>query len=117
MYAMFQDLGCLIAYHGTQRFTKYFVKFDKRKWYFSVKFDTMDLRAEKLGILHTIMRTDDEGLIMDIKAFLSDRKADWFDELSVEQQNDVLEGLLEADNDETVPHAEAVKLFGKWGLK
>jgi predicted transcriptional regulator len=77
----------------------------------------MDLQAEKLNILQAIMDTKDEGLIMDIKAFLSDRKVDWFDELSAEQQNDVLEGLAEADNGETVPHAEVVKLFGKLGLK
>ena len=77
----------------------------------------MDLQAEKLNILQTIMNSKDEGLIMDIKAFLSDRKVDWFDELSLEQQNDVLAGLAEADNGDTVPHAEVVKLFGKWGLK
>jgi hypothetical protein len=77
----------------------------------------MDLQAEKLNILQTILQTKDEGLIMDIKAFLSNRKADWFDELSDEQQNDVLEGLAEADRGETITHAEAVKLFSKWGLK
>jgi hypothetical protein len=32
-------------------------------------------------------------------------KSDWFDELSDEQQK------------ETITHAEAVKLFSKWGLK
>ena len=77
----------------------------------------MDLQAEKLNILQTIVNTDDEGLIRDVKAFLSGRKTDWFDELGEEQQQDVLEGLAEADNGETVPHAEVVKLFGKWGLK
>ncbi len=77
----------------------------------------MDLRAEKLTILQTILNTKDEGLIMDIKALLFDRKSDWFEELSGEQQNDVLEGLAQADNGDTVSHAEAVKLFGKWGLK
>ena len=77
----------------------------------------MDLQAEKLNILQTIMTTKDEGLILDIKAFLYGRKADWFDELSIEQQKDVLEGLTQADNGETLPHAEVVKLFGKWGLK
>jgi len=77
----------------------------------------MDLQAEKLNILQTIINTDDEGLIMDVKAMLSGRKADWFDELGSEQQNDVLEGLAEADRGETVPHSEVVKLFGKWGLK
>ena len=52
-----------------------------------------------------------------MKAFLSGRKADWFDELSSEQQKDVLEGLTQADEGEVISHAEAVKLFGKWGLK
>jgi predicted transcriptional regulator len=77
----------------------------------------MNLQAEKQNILQTIMNTDDEGLIMDVKAILSNRKTDWFDELSEEQQKDVLEGLAEADRGETVPHSEVVKLFGKWGLK
>jgi len=77
----------------------------------------MDLQAEKLSILQTIMSSTDEGLIRDVKALLSDRKADWFDELSEDQQKDVLESLAEADRGETVPHSEVVKLFGRWGLK
>jgi hypothetical protein len=85
--------------------------------YFSVKFDKMDIQAEKLNLLQTIMNITDEGLIMDVKAFLSTRKGDWFDELSEDQQKDVLEGLAEADRCETIPHSEAVKKFSKWGLK
>jgi len=77
----------------------------------------MDLQAEKLNILQTIMSINDEGLIMDVKAFLSDRKKDWFDELSEEQKGDVIEGLKQADNGESIPHADVIKLFGKWGLK
>jgi predicted transcriptional regulator len=77
----------------------------------------MNLEAEKLDILQTIISTSDESLIMDVKAFLSDRKDDWFDELGDEQQKDVLEGLDQADKGETISHAEAVKLFAKWGLK
>ncbi|MEZ2337183.1 hypothetical protein AB6735_16175 [Mucilaginibacter sp. RCC_168] len=77
----------------------------------------MDIQAEKLSLLQTILNSNDEGLIMDVKAFLSGRKADWFDELGTEQQKDILEGISEADRGETVPHAEVVKLFGKWGLK
>jgi predicted transcriptional regulator len=77
----------------------------------------MNIQAEKLDILQVIMNSNDEGLIMDIKAFLSSRKSDWFDELSENQQKDVLEGLAQADDGEVVPHEDAVKLFGKWGLK
>ncbi len=77
----------------------------------------MNIQSEKLDLLQTIINTNDERLILDVKEFLSNRKTDWFDELSNKQQNDVLEGIAEADRDETVPHAEVVKLFGKWGLK
>ncbi|QKJ31681.1 hypothetical protein HQ865_18560 [Mucilaginibacter mali] len=70
-----------------------------------------------MNLLQAIINTDDEGLIMDVKALLFNRKTDWFDELSAEQQQDVMEGIAEADRGETVPHAEVVKLFGKWGLK
>ncbi|MGZ3872889.1 MAG: hypothetical protein ACXVJD_08220 [Mucilaginibacter sp.] len=77
----------------------------------------MNLKAEKLNILQTILNTDDESLIMDVKAFLSDRKSDWYEELSDEQKQDVLAGLAEADKGDTVPHIEVVKLFEKWGLK
>ena len=77
----------------------------------------MDIQAEKLNLLQTIMNTDDAGLIMDVKSFLTSRKKDWFDELSDIQKNDVMIGLSEADRGETMSHAEVVKLFGKWGLK
>ncbi len=77
----------------------------------------MNIQLEKLDLLQTIINTNDERLILDVKEFLSNRKTDWFDGLSNEQQNDVLEGIAEADRGETVSHAEAVKLFGKWGLK
>ncbi len=76
----------------------------------------MDIQSEKLDLLQTIINTNDERLILDVKEFLSNRKTDWFDEFN-KQQNDVLEGIAEADRDETISHAEAVKLFGKWGLK
>jgi predicted transcriptional regulator len=75
------------------------------------------MHAAKLDILQTIMNTNDEGLILDVKAFLSNRKADWFDELNEDQQRDVLEGLAQADRGETISHNDVVKLFGKWGLK
>jgi predicted transcriptional regulator len=77
----------------------------------------MNIQAEKLNTLQTLLNTDDKGLIMDVKALLYDRKADWFDELNAEQKLDVEEGLDQANRGETASHEEVVKLFGKWGLK
>ncbi|MFI5159706.1 MAG: hypothetical protein ACHQHN_00445 [Sphingobacteriales bacterium] len=77
----------------------------------------MDIQAEKLNLLQTIMETNDAGLIMDVKSLLTSRKDDWFDELSSDQKNDILTGLAEADRGETVSHDDVVKLFAKWGLR
>jgi predicted transcriptional regulator len=77
----------------------------------------VNLQAEKFDILQTIINSEDESLIMDVKAILDNRKADWFDELSEENQKVVLEGLVQADNGEVVPHAEVIKLFEKYGLE
>jgi len=77
----------------------------------------MNLEIEKLDLLQSIINSDDAGLISDLKALVDNRKADWFDELSFEQQKDVMDGIAEADRGETVPHSEVVKLFGKWGLR
>ena len=43
---------------------------------------------------------------------LQEKETDWFDELSEEQQNDVLEGLRQLDNGQTFSHEEAKKRFG-----
>lgn len=77
----------------------------------------MNLQAEKLDVLQLIMNTDDPGLILDVKALLRTTKNDWYDDLSDEQQRDVIEGIKEADKGETITHSEAVKRFSKWGLR
>jgi predicted transcriptional regulator len=46
-----------------------------------------------------------------------DKNPDWFDELTPEQQKDVMEGLTDADNGEIITHIEAVEIFEKYGLK
>ncbi|MBD1364709.1 hypothetical protein IDJ77_12890 [Mucilaginibacter sp. ZT4R22] len=48
---------------------------------------------------------------------IASNNSDWFDELSELQQQDILEGIAEADRGEVFLHAEVVKIFEKWGLK
>lgn len=61
----------------------------------------MDIQAEKLSLLQTILNLNDEGSILDLKALLASRKTDWFDELDEAKQKDVLEGLRQADKGAT----------------
>lgn len=77
----------------------------------------MNLQTEKLNILQTILNTNDESLIMDIKTLVDNNNTDWFKHLNPIAQQDILEGLTQADNGEIIAHSYVVKLFGKWGLK
>lgn len=69
------------------------------------------LSMSKVKFANSIMTMDHQENEKNMK------ELDWFDKLSNEQQKDVLEGLAEADSGETIPHAEVVKIFRKWGLK
>ncbi len=77
----------------------------------------MNIESEKLEIMRMVLETDDAALILAIKALLKNKEQDCFDQLSPEAQQDVQEGLAQADRGETVAHAHAVDLLGKWGLK
>lgn len=77
----------------------------------------MNLQTEKLNILQTILNTNDESLIMEIKTLVGNNNTDWFKHLNPIAQQDVLEGLAQADNGEIVAHSDVVNLFGKWGFK
>lgn len=71
----------------------------------------MDLQAEKLNVLQQIINSNDESLIRDIKSLITAREFDWFEELNVNQQNDVLEGINQLDRGESFSHEEAKKRF------
>ncbi|MBC6109170.1 hypothetical protein ACFOG5_12335 [Pedobacter fastidiosus] len=71
----------------------------------------MDLQAEKLNVINTIINSDDLSLIKDIKAIISNRELDWFDGLTKKQQDDVLEGIKQLDHDDHFSHEDAKKRF------
>lgn len=77
----------------------------------------MNLQAEKLEIVRMLLNTNDKTLIQEVKTLFKSREADWWDEMSGEQKEIILEGIAQADQGQTVPHQEAVKMFGQWGLK
>jgi len=55
-----------------------------------------------------------KDIIMNLQA---EKEADWWDKMSSEQKEIILEGIGQANQGRTVPHEEVVKMFGQWGLK
>lgn len=77
----------------------------------------MNLEATKLNLVQTIVNISDEALFHELLQFLKTREINWFDQLSPSQQQDINNDIAEADRGETIPHAEVVKQFQKWGMQ
>lgn len=76
-------------------------------------FVNMDMQAEKLGLIQWLAQLTDESMIAKIKA-LRNEKADWWDEITVEEKAEIEEGLIQADKGEVKPHSEIRKNYEKW---
>lgn len=77
----------------------------------------MNIQLEKLNLLEKIVNTNDQSLILELKAFVENRSIDWFNQMSDFQKNEIEEGIINADSKDTIPHEKAVQLFEKLGLK
>ena len=72
----------------------------------------MDLQAQKLNLVQAILDIEDIGLIKKVKKLIKKADHDWFDDLTEEQQQDVIIGLEELDRGEGIPHEEAIARLG-----
>lgn len=79
----------------------------------SFSFVDMDMHAEKLSLIQWLAQLSDESVIAKIKA-LRNEKADWWDEISLEEKAEIEEAILQADQGETKSHSEIRKKYEKW---
>lgn len=77
----------------------------------------MNLQAEKLSLVQSILDINNRELLMELKTLIKQNEVDWFDNLSNSQKEDVLEGINDADQGRTMSHQKIVGKFGKWGMK
>ena len=82
-----------------------FVKFEKMKF-------EMNIYAEKLEIMKLILETENPGVLQSIKELLwKAEKSDFWETLSQEQQNEILAGIQDVENGDTVDYQEFMKRF------
>ena len=72
----------------------------------------MDIQAEKLALMQAILNIEDVGVIKKMKKLLHRERADWFDDLTEEQQQAVDEAIAQLDRGEGIPHEEAMRRLG-----
>jgi hypothetical protein len=70
----------------------------------------MDIQAVKLELVRMILDTDNPGILTSIKRiFNSSTKVDFWDNLSQSEQEDILKGIEEIENGETLNYEEFIK--------
>ena len=69
----------------------------------------MNIQAEKLALVRMILDTDNPGILASIKRIFSDsRNSDSWDSLSQSQKDEILKGIEEIENGDTVDYAEFI---------
>ncbi len=74
----------------------------------------MNIETTKLELMHLLLQTQQESLLIKLKKVFDEELGDWWDEMSFEEQQQVDKGLEQANNQEYTSHNEAMKLFDKW---
>ena len=70
----------------------------------------MNIQTEKLEIMRLILETDNPNILKSIrKLFSKDSTTDFWTTLPKAQKDEILEGLEQIENDETVKYNEFIK--------
>lgn len=73
----------------------------------------MNLATRKYNFIQEITAMD-ELLLEKLEMVLKANKKDWYDDLSLEEKEEIELGLKEADNDQLISHKEVMSQFVKW---
>jgi predicted transcriptional regulator len=74
----------------------------------------MDLAARKYHFIKQLENVD-EKLLEKLEALVAlSKKDDWFLSLSKEEQDEIEDGIKEADNGTLEQHESVMKIFDKW---
>jgi len=70
----------------------------------------MNIQAKKLELVRLILDTDNPGILESIKRIFSKSKdKDFWDSIPQEQKDEIMEGIKEIENGETVSYEEFIK--------
>ncbi len=71
----------------------------------------MDIQATKLQLIELLLRTEKKEILDSLLSVFKDNQADWWDELSVEEQNEIQVGIEQIDKQQLVDHEQVMKKF------
>ena len=70
----------------------------------------MNLQAKKLELVQLILNTEKPSVLAKVEAiFKKEKGADWWDEISEAEKEEIEKGIAEADSGQLIPHAKVMK--------
>lgn len=77
----------------------------------------MDIQAEKLNLIKWLTDVNEPSIISQFVALRKKQQADWWDNISEEEKDEIIEGIAQADNGDFLPHEEVMAKYEKWRSK
>ena len=74
----------------------------------------MNIETSKLELMHLLLQTQRKSLLVKLKKVFEEEQIDWFNEMSLEEQQELKKGIDQADNQEFISHEKVMKSFDKW---
>lgn len=76
--------------------------------------EAMNIEATKLELMHLLLQTEKESLLAKLKTVFEEEQTDWWLDLSSEEQEEIKEGLAQADKGEYRSSEQVMNRFKKW---
>jgi predicted transcriptional regulator len=71
---------------------------------------TMNLQAKKLELVQLILNTEKPSVLAKVEAvFKKEKGADWWDEISDAEKEEIEKGIAEADSGQLIPYDQVMK--------
>lgn len=74
----------------------------------------MNIETTKLELMHLLLQTQKESILKKLKAVFEEEQADWWNEMSKDEQDEIKTGLAQADKGEYKANETVMKRFDKW---
>lgn len=74
----------------------------------------MNLEARKYQFIQELVKVEDESVLEKLELILKENQNDWYDKLSVSEQDEIQIGLDQAHRGEFTSHEDVMKRFSKW---
>jgi len=70
----------------------------------------MDIQSLKLDLVSRILKTDKAALLIHIKKLLQeDNNVDWWNKLSIEVQESIMEGMKDVEEENVYTHDQVIQ--------